>query len=78
MLWIFERGTEVRRFETRYDNDTAEYVLVIHDADVAPHIERFGSALAFQRRLETLERQLDAEEWRPVGTPTLLPDGWKI
>jgi hypothetical protein len=39
---------------------------------------RYDNDAAFQSRLEALEQQLAADRWRAVGTPVLLPDGWKI
>ena len=35
MIWIFERGEESLRLETRYDNETTEYVLILHHPDAA-------------------------------------------
>jgi hypothetical protein len=78
MLWIFTRAGEIRRYETRFDNDTSEYVLVIHDQGVPAQTERFTTVLAFQRRLDALEQQLEREQWQRTGAPVLLRDGWKI
>jgi hypothetical protein len=77
MLWIFTRADETRGFKTYFDNDTLEYVLVIHGLDISTHTERFASAIAFQRRLEALEQQLEREQWQRAAEPVLLPDGWK-
>jgi hypothetical protein len=41
MIWIFTRGTESRRIETRVDSATGEYLL-IRDSDSDPQIERFS------------------------------------
>jgi hypothetical protein len=78
MLWMFERGEDSLRLETRYDNDVSEFVLVMHRTDGRQHIERFKEESAFRGRLEALERQLDAERWQAVGSPVLLREGWRI
>ena len=78
MLWIFERGDESVHLETRYDNQTAGYVLIIHRADGTQQIERFQDMLTFRNRLDELEKQLEAEHWHATGSPVLLRDGWKI
>lgn len=78
MLWTFTRADEIRRYETRFDNATSEYVLVIHHPGIAPQSERFATVLAFQRRLEALEQQLEHEQWQRTAPPVLLRDGWKI
>jgi hypothetical protein len=78
MLWIFERGDEVIRFETRYDNETKEYVLATYGSDGTHQVERYREVTAFQRRLDALEKQLETDHWHAVGSPTVLRDGWKI
>lgn len=77
MVWLFERNNESLRLETRYDSDTAEFLLVLHKPSGEQQIEHFGDAMSFRRRLETLERQLEAEHWTQHG-PTVLHDGWKL
>lgn len=75
MLWFFERNHESLRLETRDDNDTAEYVRIVHELNGDPQIERFKDAVTFRHRLESLERQLETEHWTQHG-PILLHDGW--
>ena len=77
MLWIYERSNETLRIETRFDNDTTEYLLIIHWPDGTEQAERFSSGASFQLRLESLEQQLETEEWQSRGVRTLR-DGWKI
>jgi hypothetical protein len=77
MVWMFERGDDSLRLETRYDSGTAEYVLITHRADGRQEIERFPDAVTFRKRLEGLEGQLEAERWRQTGS-LLLHDGWKL
>jgi hypothetical protein len=51
MMWFFERREQILELETRYDNETAEYVLELREPDVAPETERLMDALAFRARL---------------------------
>jgi hypothetical protein len=78
MLWMFQRGDESLRLETRFDNETADYLLIIHRPDGTQEIERFKDALTFGNRLNALEKQLDMEHWNTIGSPVLLRDGWRI
>jgi len=41
MVWLFERSDETLQLETRYDNDTSEFVAIIRYADGHEHTERF-------------------------------------
>lgn len=81
MVWIFERQfdhtSEFLRVETKYDNSTKEYMLVVFQTDGTSQTERFRSGPIFQQRLEELEAQLQAERWTQKGTE-FLRDGWKI
>jgi hypothetical protein len=77
MLWIYERSNETLRIETRFDNATNEYVLITRRVDGTEQVERFPDAPSFQTRLDSLERQLEAEEWRNRSV-TALHDGWKL
>ena len=78
MLWMFERNDESLRLETRYDNTTLEFVLIMRLPDGKQQIERFKDALTFRNRLEALQAQLESEQWTAVGSPVMLRDGWKI
>jgi hypothetical protein len=77
MIWLFERGDEVLRIETRVDNASGEYVLVSTWSDSAPRIERFRNHAEYEARLLALEGHLGAEHWTQVGSPTILSDGWR-
>lgn len=78
MIWLFERGAEALRLETRFDSILDEYVLVVVWSDTRVDTERFRDAAEFDARLRALERQLAAEHWMQVGPPTILSDGWKV
>jgi hypothetical protein len=76
MVWFFERSAQVLELETRYNNETSEYILEIRWPDVAPQTERFTDAAAFRTRLVALEDSLSGQQWRRNGPPIILPDGW--
>lgn len=77
MIWSFERGDEVIRLITRIDNGKGDYVLVIEWAERPSETERFADYAAYQARLLALERQLAADRWTLIGSPEILPDGWR-
>lgn len=74
---FFERDSESLRLETRYDNDTAEFVPIMHRPNGGPQIERFTDTVTFRERLEVLETQLAADHCTQHG-PGFLHDGWKL
>jgi hypothetical protein len=76
MLWLYEKDNESIRLETRYDNDTREYVVVVHYPDGRQLEERFPNPEACREWLLSLENNLDAEHWVRRGPPMILPDGW--
>ena len=76
MIWFFERSAQMLELETRYCNETAEYVLEIREQNVAPQTERFTDGEAFRGRLVALERGLGGQLWRRTGPPVIIPDGW--
>ena len=77
MIWTFERGEESLRLVTRYDNDTKEFVLILHQPGGRLQVERFKDTVTFRERLEVIETQLEADRWVQKG-PVFLHDGWKI
>lgn len=76
MVWFFERDKEEIRVETRYEQDSGEYTLIIDRGAGARHTERFDGEGRFRLRLQELEQQLEGEHWTRHG-PFLLRDGWK-
>jgi hypothetical protein len=78
MIWLFERGGEAIRVETRFDNATTEYVAVVVWADGQSETERFTDYQAFYARILALEHKLAADEWSQIGPPTLMSDGWRL
>jgi hypothetical protein len=78
MLWSYSNGSAILEVETVFDSDRQEFVLKIRRADESQHVERFRDEIAFRTRLELLEIELDEQQWQRVGTPTILPGGWKL
>jgi hypothetical protein len=76
MLWFFERDEQSIRLETRYDNDTSEYVLALIWPDGREQIERFTDSEQYRLRLVAVEGSLEGERWVRRGPPVVLPDGW--
>jgi hypothetical protein len=77
MVWLFERGEQTLRLETRFDAVSEDYLLIVHRTD-GTAMERFADADAFRSRLEILERQLEDERWQRAPAPIFLRDGWRL
>jgi hypothetical protein len=76
MLWFYSQDNLTLRIETRYDNRTAEYVLVVHWSADHCQEERFATAVLFRKRVLELERQIGTDGWRKDGPPMILSTGW--
>jgi len=76
MVWFYKRDRASLCVETRYDNETSEYVAVVIRPDGGELIQRFLTREAFREALMALEQQLQHEHWMPDGPPHVLPDGW--
>ncbi len=76
MLWLWARGADKLELETRYDNDTGDFVVTRRWSDGRQRTERFRGLADFRTRLVELERELETERWSNTGPPVLLPDGW--
>ncbi|HET9833606.1 MAG TPA: hypothetical protein VFP91_17920 [Vicinamibacterales bacterium] len=76
MLWFYTRDRESLQLETRYDNDTLEYVGILTYPDGRKVLKRFADVERFREWLMTIEQNLAAENWNPDGAPHILPDGW--
>jgi len=40
--------------------------------------ENFRGETSFRTRLDEIYTELEGDDWRTVGPPHLLADGWKI
>ena len=76
MLWFFERDDQQVKLETRFDNETQEYVAIVRWPDGRELTERCATAVAFRERLLALEQELETERWHRTGPMIVLPDGW--
>jgi hypothetical protein len=78
MIWLFERGAEIVRLVTRYDEASKEYSVAIEWTDGRSERESFTDLVTFHSRILSLERQLAAEHWTlRAGSPQILADGWR-
>lgn len=75
MIWLYEKDDQALRLETRYDNRTLQYVLIIHKPD-GSETERYEKLEDFRQRLLALEKALQSSEWHRSGPPVLDPEGW--
>jgi hypothetical protein len=76
MLWFFERSDEQIEVETRFDNTTLEYVVIVRRPDHQEEASRFKDSESLRVRLSKLTQELEADDWLTSGPPVLLPDGW--
>jgi len=76
MVWFWTRSHEELQLETRYDNDTSEFVVTVISPDGPPKAERFNVLNAFRARLVLLERQLELKDWKNSGPPLFFPEGF--
>ena len=77
MIWFFSRDTDELRIETRYDNDTGDYVLVVNWPDGRRQTERFSTLSDFRQRVVELQHTINGEGWLS-GSLQILGDGWRI
>lgn len=77
MIWLYERGAEVLRIETRFDAAASHFELIWHRPDGTTQVEKFSTESAFRARLETVEAALKTEHWNQAGSPQILREGWK-
>jgi hypothetical protein len=76
MVWFFERDNEQLQVETRYDNATLEYVVVVRRREQQDEVNRFRDSESMRMRLDQLTHELEADDWLTSGPPVFLPDGW--
>jgi hypothetical protein len=76
MLWFFERSNQHVEIETRFENDTREFVVIVRWPDRREDRERFDTPDACRTWLTRLEETLAAQRWTPRGSPVVLPHGW--
>lgn len=77
MIWLYERGPEVLRIETRFNNASSQFELVWHRPDGSSESERFSTEAAFRARLESVEASLKTDQWNINGSPQILSEGWR-
>ena len=77
MIWLYERGAEILKIETRFDKTTSSYELIWHRPDGTHTVEQFVSEASFRVRLEAVESVLKTDQWMSSGPPQILKDGWR-
>jgi hypothetical protein len=77
MIWLYARGNEALRLETRFDQEANEFVLVVVRSDQRTEVHRFSDQTTFEARLRSLEEELAEARWCQVGSPRIVLDGWK-
>jgi hypothetical protein len=76
MVWFWIRDNEELKLETRYDNDTSEFVVTVESLNGVPTTERFTNIDDFKSRLIELEHHLEADRWKNSGPPIFIPEGF--
>jgi hypothetical protein len=76
MVWFYKRDRLSMSLETRFDNDTSEYVAVVFHPDGRRETRRFDQREAFGAWLKTFEERVAHERWTADGPAHLLADGW--
>ena len=76
MLWFFDGDEGQCEVETRYDNGTSEYVLIVRWPDGHANEQRCPDLDTFRARILALNDDLKSKNWRNTGSPIVLPDGW--
>ena len=64
MIWFFERRNEFLRIETSFEHAAGVFTLRAQLPDGTEQVETFTDEQACHARLEVLDRQLRADEWR--------------
>src|SRR5215204_4695520 len=57
MLWFFDRDDQKVEVETRFDNNTLDYVLIIRWPDGREETERYADSESFSTRVFALAEQ---------------------
>jgi hypothetical protein len=76
MLWFFDRDDEALQLETRFDNETSEFVATVNYPDGSQRVERFQSIEDFGEWLRAFDRTLREQHWDGRSGPVILPYGW--
>jgi hypothetical protein len=77
MIWLFERGEQALKLETRYDRTRKEYTIAITRPDSTTETERYSIFAEFHARVLALEHELETDRWRQMGPPSAIPGDWR-
>jgi hypothetical protein len=76
MVWFYKRDSASLSLETRYDNETSEYVAIVVHPDGRRQTERFDRRETFAAWLKEFEERLANDRWSADGPAHVLSDGW--
>jgi len=76
VIWFYRRDRAALQVETRFDNATNEYVVIVRPSDGGEESHRFLNRTVFRAWLLQLEERLEQERWESDGAPHIIPDGW--
>jgi hypothetical protein len=76
MLWFYERDTQSIELETRYDQETREYVILVRHPGGQEEAERFPDPESCRLWLVAFENRLEHDQFVRRGPPVFLPYGW--
>ena len=76
MVWFYTRGRESLQLETRYDNDTLEYIGIVTHPDGRRQTSRFTMLREFRAWIVAIEHELAISRWDLDGAPHIVSDGW--
>jgi hypothetical protein len=77
VLWFFDREHESLCIETRYDDDTFEFVALVIEPNGRQRIKRFPSRDGLWAWLNGFTRTLQNQRWRLRGGGSItLPYSW--
>jgi len=77
MVWFYASSKGTVRVETRHDPVTNEFVLEVEWPGRPIAVERFRDSAAFDARVRVVEQELETEGCHQVGSPEILPHGWR-
>ena len=76
MIWPYVRDEQSFELETRYEENTASYLLIWRYPEGLSCTERFTDSAGLRERLIMLEQELAEKGWHFTGSPRILTTGW--
>jgi hypothetical protein len=76
MVWFFERDAKAAWIETRFDDSTGEYVVIVATVGGPSTVERYSDLSTFDGRIVALQAQFRDDQWRRVTGAGAVEAGW--